>query len=212
MFDATHDTLTLSDFAVFEIKALMEADARYAIPTLLYLFRRIENSGTGPKAFVLDEGWVPLGHPLFRERAKTWFKTAAKANCAVILGTQSVSDVANSGIFDTLNEQCLNKIFLPNALALSSPESAAIYKSMGLSEHQIQRYIVESKRHRHYYQSTPEGSRMFELELGPFARAFVAQTNIAAATRVMALEKECGNAWVDVWLREKGLRYLAEAA
>ena len=49
--------------------------SRYAIPTLLYLFRRIENSATGPKAFVLDEGWVPLGHPLFRERAKTWFNT-----------------------------------------------------------------------------------------------------------------------------------------
>ncbi len=211
MFDASRDQLALSDFAVFEIKALMEADARYAIPTLLYLFRRIENAGAGPKAFVLDEGWVPLSHPVFRAYAKKWFKTAAKANCAVILGTQGVGDAANSGIFDTLNEQCLNKIYLPNSNALS-PDAAKLYASMGLSEHEIQRYIVESEPGRHYYQSTRVGKRKFELELGPFARAFVAQTNEAAALKIMALEQEHGHRWVDVWLREQGLRLLAEAA
>lgn len=213
MFDGKKDALELSDFSVFEIKALMEADARFAIPALLYLFRRVErNTGSDPKLIVLDEGWVPLSHPLFRERLKAWFKAAAKNNCAVLLGTQGLSDVASSGIFATLNEQCLNKIFLPNSLALSDPDSAALYRSMGLSEHEIQRYIVESKRNRHYYQSTPEGKRKFELELGPFAKAFVAQTNIAAAQRVMALEKDYGNRWVDVYLQEKKLRYLVEAA
>jgi type IV secretion system protein VirB4 len=210
MFDAGRDQLTLSDFAVFEIKALMDADARYAIPTMLYLFRRIENSGTGPKAFVLDEGWVPLSHPVFRERAKRWFKTVAKENCAVILGTQGLADVANSGIFDTLNEQCPSKFFLPNSNALS-PDAAKLYKSMGLSEHELQRYVVESEPGRHYYLSTRLGNRKFELELGPFARAFVAQTNIAAATKIMKLEQELGNGWVDAWLREHHLRYLTEA-
>lgn len=207
MFDGSRDALALSDFAVFEIKALMEAEPRYTIPALLYLFRRIENSGPGPKAIALDEGWLPLRHPVFAARAKTWFKTAAKDNCAVILGTQGLADVANSGIFETANEQCHNKFYLPNSLALASTESATLYKSMGLSEHEIQRYIVDAEPGRHYYQSTREGKRQFELELGPFALAFLAQTNTAAAEHIMALEKEHGHGWVDVWLRQKHLRF-----
>lgn len=218
MFDAKTDALELSDFCVFEIGKLMKAEPRYVIPALLYLFRRIENAGTGPKAFVLDEGWAPLSHPQFRSRAEEWFKTAGKANCAVILGTQSVGDAAKSGIFETLNEQCFNKIFLPNKRALSTASDpntmspAAIYRSMGLTDHQIHQYIVNAVRQKQYYQFTPDGNRLFELDLGPFAKAFVAQTNIAAATKIMALEAEYGHEWVNVWLQDKGLRFLVGAA
>ena len=40
-----------------------------------------------------------------------------KANCAVILATQSLSDARNSGILDVLAESCPTKIFLPNSAA-----------------------------------------------------------------------------------------------
>ena len=42
LLDAEEDGLPLSDFTVFEIEELMSLGDKYALPTLLYLFRRIE--------------------------------------------------------------------------------------------------------------------------------------------------------------------------
>lgn len=44
LLDAEEDGLSLSDFTVFEIEELMGLGEKYALPVLLYLFRRIERS------------------------------------------------------------------------------------------------------------------------------------------------------------------------
>ena len=85
------------------------------IPVLLYLFRHFERSLTGaPALLLLDEAWVMLGHPVFREKIREWLKVLRKANCAVVLATQSLSDAVRSGILDVLLESCPTKILLPN--------------------------------------------------------------------------------------------------
>ena len=67
LLDAKTDGLSLSDFTVFEIEELIKYGDRYALPVLLYLFRRIERSLQGqPAAILLDEAWLMLGHPVFR--------------------------------------------------------------------------------------------------------------------------------------------------
>ena len=43
-----------------------------------------------------------LGHPVFREKIREWLKVLRKANCAVVLATQSLSDAVRSGILDVL--------------------------------------------------------------------------------------------------------------
>ena len=41
---------------------------KWALPILLYLFYRIEKSLHGQPAWIfLDEAWILLGHPVFRE-------------------------------------------------------------------------------------------------------------------------------------------------
>ncbi|HEY0793475.1 MAG TPA: conjugal transfer protein TrbE, partial [Chthoniobacterales bacterium] len=102
LFDAAEDQLHgLSHFVVFEVGELMQLSPKFALPVLLYLFRRIERSLRGQPAFiVLDEAWVMLGHEVFREKIREWLKSRAKANCAVILATQNLSDAVRSGILD----------------------------------------------------------------------------------------------------------------
>ncbi|RZL46264.1 MAG: conjugal transfer protein TrbE, partial [Variovorax sp.] len=99
LLDAETDGLAFSDFTVFEIEDLMNLGDKYALPVLLYLFRRIEKSLQGqPAAILLDEAWLMLGHSVFREKIREWLKVLRKANCIVVMATQSLSDAANSGI------------------------------------------------------------------------------------------------------------------
>ena len=53
-----------------------------------------------------------LGHPVFRAKIREWLKVLRKANCAVVLATQSLSDAARSGILDVLIESCPDQDFL----------------------------------------------------------------------------------------------------
>src|SRR3546814_10895871 len=70
----------------------MNMGERNLVPVLTYLFRRIEKRLTGaPSLIILDEAWLMLGHPLFRDKIREWLKVLRKANCAVVLATQSIS-------------------------------------------------------------------------------------------------------------------------
>ena len=116
----------------------MEMGERAVIPTLLYLFRLFEKGLKGqPALLVLDDAWVMLGHPVFREKLRYWLKTLRKANCAVVIATQSLSDAQRSGMMDVLRESCPRVILLPN------PEAAKdgiveFYNQLGLNETEIQ--------------------------------------------------------------------------
>jgi hypothetical protein len=50
-----------------------------------------------------------LGHPVFRDKIREWLKVLRKANCAVVLATQSISDAERSGIIDVLKESARRK-------------------------------------------------------------------------------------------------------
>ena len=115
LLDAEEDGLALGAFQTFEVEELMNMGERNLVPVLTYLFRRIEKRLTGaPSLIILDEAWIMLGHPVFRSKIREWLKVLRKANCAVVLATQSLSDAARSGILDVLIESCPTKIFLPN--------------------------------------------------------------------------------------------------
>jgi type IV secretion system protein VirB4 len=88
------------------------------VPVLTYLFRRIEKRLDGsPSLIVLDEAWLILGHPVFRAKIRGWLKVLRKANCAVVLATQSISDTERSSIINILKESYPTKIYLPNGAA-----------------------------------------------------------------------------------------------
>ncbi|AVA16154.1 VirB4 family type IV secretion/conjugal transfer ATPase [Sphingopyxis sp. MG] len=212
LLDAEQDGLSLSDFTVFEIEELMNLGEKYALPVLLYLFRRIERSLRGqPAAIILDEAWIMLGHPAFRAKIREWLKVLRKSNCLVLMATQSLSDAANSGILDVIVESTATKIFLPNVYARDE-DTSQLYKRMGLNPRQID-ILATAIPKRQYYYVSENGRRLFELALGPVALAFVGATDKESIATIKGLEARLGPRWVDEWLSLRGVTpMIGEAA
>jgi type IV secretion system protein VirB4 len=206
LFDAKSDSIGLDSFTVFEIEHLMSMAPKYGLPILLYLFRMIERdmaANPPPSAIVLDEAWLMLAHPVFRAKIAEWLRTMRKANCAVILATQSVSDAIDSGIMDVLVESTSTKIFLPNPNARDE-QGGKMYRRFGLNEREIDIIANAIPKHE-YYVRTDEHRRLVDLALGPLALAFIGVSDKESVAAVKRCQAEFGESWVDEWLRIKGL-------
>lgn len=203
LLDAERDGLLLGSFQTFEIEQLMNMGERNLVPVLTYLFRRIEKRLTGaPSLIILDEAWLMLGHPVFRDKIREWLKVLRKANCAVLLATQSISDAERSGIIDVLKESCPTKICLPNGAA-REPGTREFYERIGFNERQIE-IVATAVPKREYYVASPEGRRLFNMALGPVALSFVGASGKDDLKRILELKK-AGADWPVHWLKERGI-------
>lgn len=202
LLDSREDSLTTGHFQTFEIETLLNLGHKNALPVLLYLFRQIEKSLDGsPTLIQIDEAWVVLAHQVFKHKIREWLKVLRKSNAVVVLATQSLSDAAQSGLIDVLIEACPTKIYLPNPDA-AQPGLREFYTQMGLNPTQI-RLLTEATKKRDYYLTSPEGRRMFQLNLGPIALAFVATSSREDVAAVRKLIASHGPAWPEVWLAER---------
>lgn len=205
LLDADQDGLKFSDFCTFEIEDLMNLSPKYCLPVILYLFRRIEKSLDGkPSVIFLDEAWLMLGNDVFREKIKEWLKVLRKANCAVIMATQSLSDAANSGILDVITESTATKIFLANIYA-KEEQNIPLYRGMGLNDRQIE-IISQMIPKRQYYYVSEKGRRLFELALGSLTLSFVGATDKESIARMKELMKSHGDDWPRAWLEERNIK------
>lgn len=201
MLDAESDMLMEGHFQVFEMEHLMDMGDRYAVPVLLYLFRCIERQLDGsPVIIVIDEAWLMLNHPIFRDKIKEWLKVMRKANCAVVFATQSISDVGKCEIRDVIYESCPTKILLPNAEARSNQVAISVYQEIGLNDRQIDMIAMATPKRDYYYMS-PLGRRMFRLGLGPMCLSFVGASGKEDVSTARALMLKFGDAWVVEWLK-----------
>lgn len=204
LLDAEEDGLALGAFQCFEIEELMNMGERNLVPVLTYLFRRIEKRLTGaPSMIILDEAWLMLGHPVFRDKIREWLKVLRKANCAVVLATQSISDAERSGIIDVLKESCPTKICLPNGAA-REPGTREFYERIGFNERQIE-LVATAIPKRDYYVVSPEGRRLFDMALGPIALSFVGASGKEDLKRIHTLHSELGARWPRHWLQQRGI-------
>jgi len=164
-----------------------------------------------PTFLFLDEAWIMLGHKVFKEKIREWLKVLRKANCAVILSTQSLSDAANSGILDVLQESCPTKILLPNPNAYNKGSEHHLgpydyYKQFGLNDTQI-KIIVNATPKKEYYYQSPMGTRLFNLALGLVALSFVGASGKEDISKIKKLYKKYGREWVIHWLHYRGVAY-----
>ena len=152
----------------------------------MYLFRAVERQAQGqPALLICDEAWVMLGHELFREKVRDWLKTARKANTAILLATQSLSDATGSGLVDVLNENTATKKFLANGKA-EQDDSAALYRALGLIDAEITA-IRRMTPKREYFVVSEEGRRVIDFAIGPLALAFVGASGRADVQRIRKL-------------------------
>ncbi|MBB3933744.1 type IV secretion system protein VirB4 [Kaistia hirudinis] len=208
LLDAEADGLALGGFQCFEIEELMNMGERNLVPVLTYLFRRIEKRLTGsPSLIIIDEAWLMLGHPTFRSKIREWLKVLRKANCAVLLATQSISDAERSGIVDVLKESCPTKICLPNGAA-REPGTREFYERIGFNSRQIE-IVATALPKREYYVASPVGRRLFDMALGPVALAFAGASGKEDLKQIRTLHSEHGTDWPRYWLEQRGIAHAA---
>ena len=204
LLDAEQDGLSLQAFQTFEVEQLMAMGERNLVPVLTYLFRRIEKRLSGlPSLILLDEAWLMLGHPTFRDKIREWLKVLRKANCAVVLATQSISDAERSGIIDVLKESCPTKICLPNGAA-REPGTRDFYEHIGFNERQIE-IVASATPKRDYYVVSPDGRRLFDMSIGPVALSFVGASGKEDLKAIGTLRAAHGDNWPIHWLQQRGI-------
>ena len=209
LLDSDTDCLGTGRFLTFETENLFPLSEKAVVPVLLYLFRQIEKRLTGAPTLVpLDEAWVFLRNPLFRERVREWLKTLRKMNGTVLLATQNLSDIFNSPIKDVVLESCPTKILLPNAEA-GNPASRGFYEAAGLNEREIE-IVQKALPKREYYCVSPMGRRKIALGLGGVALSFVGVSGKEKRQEVLQTMSAFGDDWAPQWLRMRGLQDWAE--
>ncbi|MFN5351788.1 MAG: VirB4 family type IV secretion/conjugal transfer ATPase [Alphaproteobacteria bacterium] len=119
LFDNEKDELDLTKHSVYGFDMTDVLYDKVSLgPALLYLFHRINISLDGtPTMIVLDEAWSMIDNDIFAPKLKNWLKVLRKLNAMVIFATQTVEDLGNSKINDTLVQQTSTQIFLANSRA-----------------------------------------------------------------------------------------------
>jgi type IV secretion/conjugal transfer VirB4 family ATPase len=210
LLDNKEDNLRAARFQTFEMERLMESKGA-VLPVLTYLFHQLEKRFTGdPTLLILDEAWLFLDNDAFSGKIREWLKVLRKANVSVIFATQSLTDIDQSKIAPTIREACLTKIYLPNAAAYN-PDIGEIYRKFGLNERQIQ-ILAQSTPKRHYYYTSQEGNRLFDLALDAVALAYVGATSKEEQLRVEELKNRTTSVdeFNEAFLRSKNLNEEAE--
>jgi len=119
LFDNAEDTLSFSRFQTFNFHGWGDAPDVLE-PLLFYVLHRASNEIGDPKKlstfklFLLDEAWLFIRNETIRNYIVQAQKTWRKHNAAMILATQSIKELQESGMLQIVSESCPTKIFLAN--------------------------------------------------------------------------------------------------
>ena len=119
LFDNPQDTLSFSRFQTFNFAGWGDAP-EVLEPLLFYVLHRASNEIADPKKlatfkmFLLDEAWLFIKNETIRSYIVSAQKTWRKHNAAMILATQSIKELEESGMLQIVSESCPTKIFLAN--------------------------------------------------------------------------------------------------
>jgi type IV secretory pathway VirB4 component len=119
LFDNAEDTLSFSSFQTFNFQGWNDA-LEVLEPLLFYVLHRASNEITDPKnldtfkIFLLDEAWLFIKNETIRNYVVQAQKTWRKHKATMILATQSIKELEESGMLAIVAESCPTKIFLAN--------------------------------------------------------------------------------------------------
>jgi type IV secretion system protein VirB4 len=124
------------------------------------------------------------------------------------MATQSLSDVVNSPIRDAVLESCPTRLLLPNPEAESAMMRQLYRDYLRLDDAQVA-LIAGAERKRQYYYTSPTGTRLFELNLGPVALSFLGASSKPDLAAIGALRAAHRERWPGQWLKQRGLEEAA---
>ena len=116
---SNRNVLKVSSFQTFNFAGWGDAP-EVLEPLLFYVLHRASNEIANPeklatfKTFLLDEAWLFIKNETIRSYIVAAQKTWRKHNAAMILATQSIKELEESGMLAIVAESCPTKIFLAN--------------------------------------------------------------------------------------------------
>lgn len=119
LFDNPEDTLSFRDFQTFNFRGWGDTPELLE-PLLFYILHRASNQIADPaklgtfKMFLMDEAWLFFRNETIRNYIVQAQKTWRKHKAAMILATQSLKELQESGLLPVVAECCPTKIFLAN--------------------------------------------------------------------------------------------------
>lgn len=146
---------------------------------------------------VVEEFWRPLQYETTREYIKKGLKTGRKLGQVMLLVSQSPKDAINSPLFDTIVEQTVTKVLLPNPAA----EYEGSYERCGLTKKEYQDLIKLGERSRTFMVKQNLHVSLAKLNLRGFEEEIAVLSGNSANVHVMyeAMD-ECGSDHPDDWL------------
>ena len=119
LFDNVEDTLTFRRFQTFNFSGWGDS-LELLEPLLFYILHRASQEICDPqqlatfKVFLMDEAWLFMRNEVIRDYIVRAQKTWRKHKAAMILATQSIKELQESGMLHIVSESCPTKIFLAN--------------------------------------------------------------------------------------------------
>ncbi|WP_373700740.1 conjugal transfer protein [Neisseria dentiae] len=187
----------------FDLTDILKADYRPTEPILACMFymknimlERVAKS-RGVLATVLEEFWLPAKYPVTQEFIVDGLKTDRKLGGFLLLVTQSPKDAINSPIFDTVVEQTVTKVLLPNPAA----EYEGNYQRLGLTEKEFLEMRKLGEKSRKFLIKQNMGSSIATLNLTGMKDEIAVLSGNAANVHIMHQAMEyCGSENPDDWL------------
>lgn len=209
LLDGDRDELRLGRWQAFEMGSLLKQPSA-AVPVMTYLFHRIEQALDGsPTLLIIDEGWRFLDDTTFAGKIEDWLLTLRKKKVSVIFTTQTIDSVSKSSVAPIIWDNCLTRIYLPNAAA-NDPQTRGYYTGQGLNDRQID-LIARARRKRQYYYASADGNRLFEIGLGKVGLALVGSSGPEDHKLADDLLDTYGESdFLPAFLRAKGLDWAAD--
>ncbi len=165
IFDADKTSIESNDWLMLEMEKLISLGNECLMPALSYIFRFFDKKFNDNilTLLVLDEAAQFFKIPYFAAKFRQWIKDVRKKNVYVVLATQEIADIVESGLCTTITEECLTKIYLANPEA-TTPVVAGFYHQLGMSQAEIM-VISRAIMKMDYYYKSPKGTRLFQLDL-----------------------------------------------
>ncbi|HLE84927.1 MAG TPA: hypothetical protein VJG13_11350 [Thermoanaerobaculia bacterium] len=201
LFDArTSPIREGSRFSVIEMEHVLALRDAAVVPLTLHLWDELERRLDGrPTLFAVEELAGYLHRPVFARRFSQYLLELRKRNAGLVLVHQNVTGLLDSPLRGAILD-IPTKVYLPNPAA-GDPALAEAYQALGLNERQVE-ILARATPKRDYYVVTPQGSRLFQLDL---SAASLSILGLAGPTARQTLE-DARSAWGSDWLP----RYLAD--
>jgi type IV secretion system protein VirB4 len=164
LFDNPRDTLTFSQFVVFDMQGV-EEHADIVQPLLYWLFYRIQSVVTDPtlggtfKLVAIDELWKYLQNGEVADFVNTAIKTGRKHLLGMLLMTQSAGDLGPQT--EPIRDNCKMTMFLANP----NVDRSQYERLFDLNPKELD--LLATLRPREVLLKTPDYSKVLMLNLDP---------------------------------------------